>query len=757
MSENFLRLFSEEGKRIISNAVREAQKLNHFYIGVEHVFLGMLKLKNSIINNVLEKLGVNRAEVERKIKEYIGMDPRLASDKMFLTPRMTKIVKLSLSEANKRGAKTVDEIDLIMAMILEKESVPIRILKSMNLNLNETKTMAINVMAERRGIKGDPRTPLLNMYGRDLTQLAIEGKIEPVIGREKELDRIMRILMKRKKNNPLLVGDAGVGKTAIVEGFAYKIAHKDVSSRLSGKRVIELLMSSIVSGTVYRGQFEERLKGILDEIKSNKNIVIFIDEIHTIVGAGRAEGVVMDASNMMKPMLARGELRCIGATTYKEYSRYIKKDPALDRRFQLVEISEPTPDQTIEILKKIRRTYEEHHGVIITDAAIKAAVELSIKYITDRNLPDKAIDLIDEACSREILGPLPESSHGMFQEEMPEKPKVDREDIAVIVSEWTGIPVGELMEKEKQRLLKMEEFIRQRIIAQDHCIKEVCEKIRMAKSGLAEENRPLAILLFLGPTGVGKTELAKALTEFLFHDEKKMITLDMSEYKERGSIYNIIGAPVGYVGYEEGGRLTNMVRRRPYSIILLDEIEKAHPEVIDLFLQVFDEGRLTDREGRVCNFTNTIIIMTSNLGMDLKQYQQMGFKVSSKADTRAWEEALEEFFRPEFLNRIDKILVFNPLSRNDLRQIAHLMLNKQKKRLMQKYRVTLKVTDEAIEFLVENCDLNYGARPLRRAIEDYVLEPLSEKLLAEEIQEGDTVVVFEENKTLKFDIKGEGR
>jgi len=751
MSERFLGFFSEDGKKIIESAVGEAQSLNHFYIGVEHVFLGMLKFEGGLTNPVLGKLGVDTGDVEKRIKEYIGMEARLESDKLMLTPRMTKITELALTGAKERGVELIGEIDLLLAMISEGESIPIRILRYMNVNLDQMKTFAISLTAEQRGIKGDPNTPLLNMYGRDLTQLAKEGKIEPIIGRESEMDRTARILMRKTKNNPLIIGEAGVGKTAIVEGLACKIAFGEVPDRMKGKRVIELLMPSLVAGTMYRGQFEERLTKILNEIKSQGNLIIFIDEIHTILRAGAAEGGAMDAGNIMKPMLARGELRLIGATTYKEYTLYIKKDSALERRFNLVDVPEPTRDQTIEILKRTRERYEKFHGVTITDDAINAAVDLSIKHITDRNLPDKAIDLIDEACSREALGPQSQSSRGLFQEELPATLKVDREDIAVIVSERTGIPVGELAPITKGELLRMEEVIKQRIIGQDDCVKEVCEKILVAKAGLNTESKPLGVFLFLGPTGVGKTELAKAIAEFLFHDEKAMIILDMSEYKERVSIYNIIGPPGGYVGYEEGGRLTNLVRRKPFSIILLDEIEKAHPDVHDLFLQVFGEGRLRDREERPCDFTNTIIIMTSNLGMDLKRQAQMGF-TSAEASSGAWRKALEEFFRPEFLNRIDKILLFKPLSKDDLKRIFQLMLKKVKNALAEK-EVELNVTDGAIDLLIGTCDLNYGARPLKRAIEEYISEPLSKKLLAEEVRAGDAVLVSEIKGQLKFTVK----
>jgi len=751
MSERFLRFFSEDGKRIVESAVREAQNLNHFFIGVEHVFLGMLTLEGGLTVSVLEKLGVDKRDAEKRIKEYIGMEARLESDKLMLTPRMTKITELALTEAKKRGVELIGEIDLLLAMISEGESVPIRILRYMNVNLDQMKTLAISITAEQRGVKGDPNTPLLNMYGRDLTQLATEGKIEPVIGRESEMSMMARILMKKKKNNPLIVGEAGVGKTAVVEGLAYKITSGEAPSRLRDKRVIELLMPSLVAGTMYRGQFEERLTGILNEIKSKDNLIVFIDEIHTILHAGAAEGGAMDAANIMKPMLARGELRCIGATTYKEYLQYIKKDSALERRFELIRVLEPTPSQTMEILSRIRATYEKYHGVTITDDAIKAAVELSVRYMTDRNLPDKAIDLIDEACSRETFGPQAQSSRGLLQEKLPTTLKVDREDIAVIVSERTGVPVRELVKEEKDRFVRMEEIIKQRIIGQDHCVKEVCERIQLGKAGLTPKNRPIGIFLFLGPTGVGKTELAKALAEFLFHDENMMITLDMSEYKERASIYNLIGSPRGHIAYEEGGRLTNMVRQKPFSIILLDEIEKAHPDVHDLFLQVFDEGRLTDQEDRPCDFTNTIIIMTSNLGMDLKRQGQMGF-TGTEASSKAWRGALEEFFRPEFLNRIDKILVFNPLSKDDLKRIFQLLLSNVKKALAEK-NVVLDVTDGVIDRLIGSCDPNYGARPLRRAIEEYISEPLSKKLLAEEIQEGDAVLVSEEKGQLEFTVK----
>ena len=753
MSEQFLRLFSEDGKEIVSNAAREARALNHFYIGVEHLFLGMLRLDDGLTNAVLEKLGVDKRVVEKRIKEHVGMEPDLYTDQMMLTPRSSKIVEMAMVEARKGELKLIDEKALLLSMISEGESIPIRILRYMNVDLEQMKTTTVNLIAVRREKMGDPSTPLLNKLGRDLTQLAEEGKIEPVIGREKELIRMAQILMKRKKNNPVLIGEAGVGKTAIVEGLAHRIASGQVPMELKGQRIVEVLMSAIVAGTIYRGQFEERLMELLKEIRAHKDLIVFIDEIHTIVGAGAAGGT-MDAANIMKPVLARGELRCIGATTSNEYRQYIKADRALERRFQPVMVSEPTPSQTIEILRRIRDLHEKHHGVTITDEAIEAAVELSVRYITERNLPDKAIDLIDEAAAREKLGSLSQFS-GRIPEEEARPLKVDREDIAVIVSEWCGgIPVSKLVEEEKERLIKMEEIIKQRIIGQDHCVKPVCERIRLAKAGLTEPNRPIGVFLFLGPTGVGKTELAKALAEFLFQDENAMIRLDMSEYKESHTISKIIGAPDGYVGFERGGRLTNMVRQKPFSIIVLDEIEKAHPDVHDLFLQVFDYGRLSDREEKPADFTNTIIIMTSNLGMDLKRQERIGFRATDEpeAQTSAWKDELERFFRPEFLNRIDEILVFHLLSMDDLRKISRLLLNKVKKRLASK-NIELAVTDEAIDFLIETCDLNYGARPLRRAIENFISEPISEKLLAGEIREGDVVTVTEEQGKLKFITK----
>lgn len=753
MSENFLGFFSEDGKVIVSNAAREARALNHFYIGVEHLFLGSLRLEDGLTNAVLMKLGVDKGVVENRIKEYIGMEPSLYTEKMMLTPRSSKIIQMAMAEARRMELKLIDERILLLAMISEGESIPIRILRYMKVDLEQMKTTAVDLIATRREKIGDPSTPTLNKFGRDLTQLAKQGKIEPVIGREKELMRIAQILMKRKKNNPLIIGEAGVGKTAIVEGLAHRIASGEVPEGLRDKRIIEMLMSTLVAGTMYRGQFEQRLTELLKEIDAHKDLIIFIDEIHTILGAGAAGGT-MDAANIMKPSLARGELRCIGATTLNEYRQYIKKDRALARRFQAVIVLEPTPSQTIEILRRIRDVYEKHHGVTITDEAIKAAVELSVRYVTERNLPDKAIDLIDEAAAREKMGCLSQFS-GRLPEAGTRPLRVDREDIALIVSEWCGgIPVSKLVKEEKDRLIKMEEIIKQRIIGQDHCAKAVCERIRLAKAGLTDPNRPIGVFLFLGPTGVGKTELAKALAEFLFGDENAIIRLDMSEYKERHTVSKIIGSPLGYIGFESGGRLTNMVRQKPFSIIVLDEIEKAHPDIHDLFLQVFDAGRLTDREEKPADFTNTIIIMTSNLGMDLKRQGRIGFRGTGEpeAQTSGWKDALERFFRPEFLNRIDEILVFNPLSMENLRKISRILLKKVKKRLESK-NIELIVTDEAINFMIGTCDLNYGARPLRRAIENFISEPISEKLLTEEIREGDIVTVTEEQGKLKFITK----
>ena len=792
-----LEKFTKQARKVLKLAQEEAIRFNHSYIGTEHLLLGLLHDKDSVAVKVLEELGVNPAHVRRSLGRLIKPG-RHAPTQLTLTPRTKRVLALAMDEARRLGHNYVGTEHLLLALAKEEEGLAIEVLRNLGVDLEAIRRQTTKLLIESKP-QPSPRlpestTPLLDQLSVDLTALAAEGKLDPVIGREKEIERVMQILARRTKNNPALIGEPGVGKTAIVEGLAQRIVAGEVPEPLLDKRVVMLDVGALVAGTIYRGQFEERLKKVIEEIRRSP-VILFIDEMHMLVGAGAANSAV-DAANILKPALARGELQCIGATTPDDYRKYIEKDAALERRFQPVYVAEPTPQETIEILKGIRSRYESHHKVRITDEAILSAVRLSVRYITDRYLPDKAIDLIDEAAARvrmykspyarqlnelfrtlrqirqrkeEILefGDYEEAVALRLKEVELERrisdlreeldlsedlPLVTPEDIAEVVSMWTGIPVTSLAEEETKRLLRMEEELHKRIVSQDEAIETVAKAVRRARAGLKDPRRPIGTFIFLGPTGVGKTELAKALAEFMFGKEDALIQIDMSEFMERHTVSRLIGAPPGYVGYEEGGQLTEAVRHRPYSVILLDEIEKAHPEVFNILLQIMEEGHLTDGRGRKVDFRNCIIIMTSNIGVErLNKAAALGFRATRDEvkDIQTRYEAMKEqvlaelkrTFRPEFLNRVDAVIVFKPLTKEDIKKIVDLEIGKLAKRL-EEQKLSIELTEEAREFLAEKgYDPNFGARPLKRAIQRYVEEPLSEAILEGRFKMGDTVVV----------------
>lgn len=746
---------SDETKQILTLAVQESVNLKHFYLGVEHLFIALTKIPDGLAQRVLQHFGLDSKQVRNAIRSNIGIGSEEHRQGIIYTPRIERLLELS----EKESAKTKSDIGqkhLLLGILKEGNSIPVRILQEQfNVSIPEMITLI-----EEEKIKYESRinvpiiTPILDKFGRDLTMLARQEKLNPTIGRRPEMLEVIRTLSRRTKNNPLLIGEAGVGKTAIVEGVAMRIAAgKD---QLQGKRIVELNMGALIAGTKYRGEFEERLTGIIKEA-SNHNIILFIDEIHNIVGAGRAEGS-MDASNILKPALARGEIACIGATTIDEYRKYIEKDSALERRFQPIMVEEPGMEEARKILIGLKAKYESHHNVKISDSAIDAAVELSVRYLPDRRLPDKAIDLLDEACTRKKVPVLSMYSKGELKEDFKDKfegTEVTGDDVAVVLAEQKGLPVQKLTEGERDRILNIEGELKKRVIGQDEAIKKVSKRIKMAMAHLTAPEHPIGVFLFLGPTGVGKTELAKTLAAFLFGSEKALVRLDMSEYMEKHTVSKLIGAPPGYVGYEEEGHLTGALRKKPYSVVLLDEIEKAHPEVFGLFLQVFDEGRLTDSKGRTIDAKNAIIIMTSNIGsevyLNFKAHPEVGEWVNlSDGDKREIENKVASTFRPEFLNRIDEISVFNPLSREALKAIAGLMLNDLKERLKQK-EITLDVSDNAVEHLcIKAYDAANGARPLRRVIERLVTEPLSERILSDELKQGSRVFVDVDNERIIF-------
>lgn len=806
--------FTERAERAIMLAQQSAAELGHNYVGTEHILLGLIREGGGVAARVLQSQGVTEEKVIEEIEELIGRgDYQLAQPPTGFTPRTKRVFEIAFMEARRLGSNYISTEHILLAIMREGESVAVRVLLDLGVEpqklfdeimkmLNENAKNITNPQTVQQVNFQTQNTPTLNQFSRDLTQLALEGKVDPVIGREKEIERVIQILSRRTKNNPCLIGEPGVGKTAIVEGLAQKIVEGNVPELLKNKRVVTLDLSAMVAGSKFRGEFEERLKKAMDEVRKAGNVILFIDEMHTIIGAGAAEGAI-DASNILKPALARGEIQVIGATTLDEYRKHVEKDAALERRFQPITVGEPTPEESILILKGLRDKYEAHHSVKITDEAIQAAVELSTKYITDRYLPDKAIDLIDEAASRVRLQMYTIPPHVKEHEEKLERLEKEKEeairlqeyekaakirdqviklreelekvrnswtndqqkkekivtenDIAYIVSSWTGIPVNKLTEDESERLLKLEEVLHKRVVGQEEAVKAVAKAIRRGRVGLKDPKRPIGSFIFLGPTGVGKTELCRALAEALFGTEDAMIRIDMSEYMEKFNVSKLIGSPPGYVGYEEGGQLTEKVRRRPYSVILFDEIEKAHPDVFNLLLQILDDGRLTDSQGRVVNFRNTVIIMTSNLGANLiTNPKRLGFDVSEDEKQRTYETIkdnvmgeLKKTFRPEFLNRIDEIIVFHPLDQEEIEKIVEIMLNNLKERL-NKNNFNVEYTKSLIEAIAKKgFDPLFGARPLKRAIQSMVEDKISEAILEGQIKQNDSFIVdYADDKTV---------
>ena len=802
--------FTEQAQEAISLSQQIVQQYQHNQWDIEHILLALLRQERGLVSEIITDIGIDVNSMKREIETVLENLPKVAyqTGQIYATPRVGELFKNADEEANRLKDEFVGTEHLFIAITKDEKGESARILKNAGINQEKVYQALEKIRGGHRVTdqRAESKYRSLQKYSRDLTDLARQGKLDPVIGREDEIKRVMQILTRRTKNNPVVVGDAGVGKTAIAEGLAQKIAADDVPDSLKGRRVMALDMGSLVAGSKFRGEFEERLKAVMDEVREAEGeVILFIDEIHTMVGAGAAEGAI-DASNMLKPALAHGELQCIGATTLDEYRKFIEKDKALERRLQPVFLGEPTVEQTIEILRGLRPRYEAHHKIQINDAALEAAARLSNRYIADRHLPDKAIDLIDEAASKvridaesaphdvkvleQQLKQLTNEEEAASQRQEYEKAAqlkserikledeynqaknswlekekikevVDEENIATLISSWTGIPVSQMLEGEAEKLLHMEERIHERLINQEEAVTAVSEAVRRSRAGLKDPNRPIGSFMFLGPTGVGKTELVKSLAEFLFDDENAMIRLDMSEYQERHTVSRLIGAPPGYVGYEEGGQLTEAVRRRPYRVILLDEIEKAHPEVFNSLLQVLDDGRLTDGHGRTVDFKNTVVIMTSNTGVELiKRESALGFtpqKETAKTKKQSYEDMKEKVmtevrktFRPEFLNRLDEIIVFHELNEEQLRSIVDLMVKDLEKRLEER-KLTLVMTDAAKSWIAKvGFDPVYGARPLRRAVERYVENPLSTKVLKGEFNEGDSITVDVADDELTF-------
>ena len=794
--------FSERARRVLSLAQEEAQRFNHNYIGTEHILLGLVRETEGVAARVLSELGVDLSKVRSAVEFIIGRGEKPTQGEIGLTPRAKKVVELAVDEARRMNHTYIGTEHLLIGLLREGEGVAAGVLESLGVSLEKVRAETHRILSNSspsgsQGTRTTSRTPTLDQLGIDLTVAARADKLDPVIGRTKELERVVQILSRRTKNNPVLVGEPGVGKTAIVEAMAQRISSGDVPETLQGKRLVTLDMGALVAGTKYRGEFEERLKKVIEEIKSSGNCVLFIDEIHTIVGAGAAEGAV-DASNILKPSLARGEIQCIGATTLDDYRKYVERDPALERRLQPVRVEEPTLEETTGILRGVKGRYEDHHNVDITEEAIKAATTLASRFLPDRFLPDKAIDLIDEAGSRvRLRGSTTPPSVKEAQQKLEqvrkekdeaiasqqyevaaelrdkelllnqnldelekewhegrnkERARVTEEDIAEVVAMWTGIPVTRLAQEETERLLQMEQELHKRIVGQDEAIVNISKAVRRARAGLKDPRHPIGVFLFLGPTGVGKTELVRALAEFMFGDEDNMIRLDMSEFQERHTVARLIGAPPGYVGYDEGGQLTESVRRKNYCAILLDEIEKAHPEVFNILLQIFDAGQLTDARGRRVEFRNSIIVMTSNLGSDLiKRDSTMGFAVKAdqaQTENQSYErmkdkvmDEVKRFFRPEFLNRLDATIVFHQLARNEIMAIVDLMMAMVRKELEEK-EIGLEMTDAARAYLGEKgFDPVLGARPLRRLIQNEVEDILSDELLGGKIKAGGIALI----------------
>jgi ATP-dependent Clp protease ATP-binding subunit ClpC len=798
--------FSERARRVLTLAQEEAQNFNHSYIGTEHILLGLLREDEGVGAKVLANLGVSLSKARSAVEFIIGRGEKPTTGEIGLTPRAKRVIELAIDEARHLGHNYIGTEHLLLGLLREGEVVAADVLDSFGITLEQTRSETLRVLGEgltrTKPARSTSRTPLLDQLGMDLTVAVRAGKLDPVIGRHKEIERVIQILSRRTKNNPALIGEPGVGKTAIVEGLAHRIVAGDVPETLEGKRIVTLDIGALVAGTKYRGEFEERLKKVIDELKAAGNCILFVDEFHTMVGAGAAEGAV-DAANILKPSLARGELQCIGATTLDDYRKYVERDAALERRFQPILVEEPSVDETLDILRGVKERYEQHHQLTISDKALSAAATLSSRYIPDRFLPDKAIDLIDEASSRvrikrrtipitlkearraeesvrkdketalagqqyeyaaelrqrelQIEEKLKQMEKEWQTEQKEEKPVVTEEDIAQVVSMWTGIPVVQLATEETSRLLQMEEALHKRIVGQDEAINTIARAVRRARAGIKDPRHPIGNFIFLGPTGVGKTELVRALAEFMFGSEDALIRLDMSEFMERHTVARLVGAPPGYVGYEEGGQLTEAVRRKSYCCILLDEIEKAHPDVFNILLQIFDDGHLTDAKGRRVDFRNSIIVMTSNIGAELiRKGTTIGFtshadesKTREKSYERMKESLLKELkdpvkgFRPEFLNRIDGVIVFHALTKEHIRKIVDLMLAQVSKQLAEK-EIKLEVTDAAKDLLGEKgYDEVFGARPLRRAIQDMIENRLSEAVLRDEFKVLERVFVIE--------------
>jgi ATP-dependent Clp protease ATP-binding subunit ClpC len=819
--ESAMNNFTPRAQQVLALARKEADRFNHNFVGTEHLLLGLIKLGQGVAVNVLQKLGLDLDTVRLEVEKQVGTGP---DSKMIgnipYTPRVKKVLALAAKEAKNLNHTYVGTEHILLGLLREGDGVAARVLKNLDVDIEQTRQEILKELdphfaAEEPSSgaspdpapektpekKGEIKTPALKAFGRDLTEIARKGEMDPVIGRQSEIERVIQILCRRTKNNPVLLGEAGVGKTAIAEGLAQEIARGNVPEILREKRVITLDLALMVAGTKYRGQFEERIKAVMDEIRRAKNIILFIDELHTIVGAGSAEGT-MDASNIIKPALSRGEMQCIGATTLNEYRKYIEKDAALERRFQTVKVEAPSPEEAVLILKGLRPKYEEHHKAEITDQAIETAVRMSDRYITDRYLPDKAIDVMDEAGSRARIGTMTrppevkdleadietikgqkeraikdqdfEGAAAMRDKEKQAKEKLDavlaawrasreekrvtvsEEDILHVVAKWTGIPLKRMEEGEAQRLLALEQEMDKMIIGQKEAVAALCKALRRSRADLKDPRRPIGTFALLGPTGVGKTLLAKSLAETLFGDPKALIQLDMSEYMERHNASRMVGSPPGYVGYEEGGQLTEQVRRRPYSVVLFDEIEKAHPDVMNMLLQILEEGKLTDNIGRVINFRNTIILLTSNVGADIiRKNSTLGF--SPLNDEQSYEKMKEKImdeakkvFRPEFLNRLDDAIVFRSLTKADLLEILHLEIAKVIERVKAK-QLDMLLDQSAKDFLVEKgYDPTYGARPMRRAVERFLEDPLAEEILKGNLHPNEPVCVTVENGKLAF-------
>src|SRR5262245_40064311 len=813
--------FTDRARKVMALANQEAQRFNHEYIGTEHILLGLVKEGSGVGANVLKNLDVDLRKVRLEVEKLVKSGPDMVTmGKLPQTPRAKKVIEYAIEEARNLNHNYVGTEHLLLGLLREHDGVAAQVLMNLGLKLEEVREEVLNLLGagveseepqqqEKQGTKGKSKTPALDSFGRDLTELAREGQLDPVIGRKNEIERVIQILCRRQKNNPVLLGEAGVGKTAIVEGLAQMVVSNAVPEILHDRRIVVLDLAMMVAGTKYRGQFEERIKAVMNEVRRARNTILFIDELHTLVGAGGAEGAI-DAANVLKPALARGEIQCIGATTLDEYRKYIEKDSALARRFQEIIVEPTSKDETVQILKGLREKYEEHHRVQITDDALVAAVDLSERYVTARCLPDKAIDVIDEAGARvrlramtrppdlkeidddierlnkekeeavanqdfEKAASLRDSADKLKKKkdnitrEWRDKSRatdgvVDEEVIAEVVSKMTGIPLTRMSTEDSLRLMKMEDELHKKVISQDQAVKAVAKAVRRTRSGLKDPRRPTGCFLFAGPTGVGKTLLAKALAEFMFGDSDALVQIDMSEYMEKHNVSRLIGAPPGYVGYEEGGQLTEKIRRRPYAVVLLDEIEKAHPDVFNTLLQVMEEGRLTDSFGRKVDFRNVILIMTTNAGAEaIKNETAFGFR-KEDADTsyegmkERVQERIERVFRPEFLNRLDDVIVFRHLTVEDLKEVIDLELKKVRERLMER-GLKLELTDSAKEFLIKKgSNTDFGARPLRRAVENYIEDPLSEELLKGEFQGKDTITVDaikdDEDKPRRLDFKG---